>query len=787
MKVFKFKFILCLIVIFILGASNSILYASIRCGILSAGVGDDKELHYSLLKAGSYAKKLLSLQKKYTSLIVDAINKNGNFSAEFFAQNANKEYKPIVSNTMLNETASDQYLKALASYARSIKCRYLISPNIVITNNPNAITVDIYAGFFDAKNENFKSFTSNATASLSKENKSQNLKDKLISEATEKLAEYISEEFTGNKTKIASVQNNLITINKGANAKISAGDVYIVQSEITDGNNIFDSASDSNKKIDLAIIKIKNVEENSSIAEIFENAGNIKAISAGDILKHISQIEINAYLAGLSSGQMKFPDKHPEIKKPEIKEIKEIKKAEAKNTTAKTNNKKSPAPSSALSAGVMRIGIIKFDSKTDWISENEAASITDMLSRILSKSDKIAILERDRLNLVLNEQKLNLLGLIDTSTAIKIGKLTGCKYILLGSVTDFDEINFTSGKYINPLEKYMNQKYDPNAQIVKAGVNILSAVIEKIENPKTKNAQKNNDNVITETHEIITTVDARLINVETGQIILTLSEKGSNAQSNVITQDENGNLKNVEVNYGSLENKAITSTVANLGYKIREAIANERVQISSINDDELIINRGNSSGVQADDLFCVYSEGQSYGDTEAIIKIKDVQENFSTAEVVAKINNYSPIVGSRLEPVLNTDFQKGIWHIKNLRRSEAENLQDKNNQNKKALENSSTDPKKVIKTYGLNPNEEKKLIDAHLKALKPAKAEPKYKLFKEISDENNNDYLAAFKTGENALKLSMYVEAREWAMKALFINPNYKPAQDLINKIDGGK
>ena len=183
----------------------------------------------------------------------------------------------------------------------------------------------------------------------------------------------------------------------------------------------------------------------------------------------------------------------------------------------------------------------------------------------------------------------------------------------------------------------------------------------------------------------------------------------------------------------------------------------------------------------------MYSEGQSYGDTEAIIKIKDVQENFSTAEVVAKINNYSPIVGSRLEPVLNTDFQKGIWHIKNLRRSEAENLQDKNNQNKKALENSSTDPKKVIKTYGLNPNEEKKLIDAHLKALKPAKAEPKYKLFKEISDENNNDYLAAFKTGENALKLSMYVEAREWAMKALFINPNYKPAQDLINKIDGGK
>ena len=46
--------------------------------------------------------------------------------------------------------------------------------------------------------------------------------------------------------------------------------------------------------------------------------------------------------------------------------------------------------------------------------------------------------------------------------------------------------------------------------------------------------------------------------------------------------------------------------------------------------------------------------------------------------------------------------------------------------------------------------------------------------------------LAAYNTGKYALELSMYMEAREWASKALFVNPNYKPAQTLVDKIDNG-
>ena len=242
--------------------------------------------------------------------------------------------------------------------------------------------------------------------------------------------------------------------------------------------------------------------------------------------------------------------------------------------------------------------------------------------------------------------------------------------------------------------------------------------------------------------------------------------------------------------------KAIASTAANLSYTIREALTGEQVQIASVNDREAIINRGSDSGVQVGDLFCVYAEGQSGGDTEAIIRVTDVQDAFSTAEIATSITaSYVLVPGSRLEPVLHGDFQKGIWHIKNERRTQAteehkfdvslEELANASSRRKK-LETSSTDAKKVIRSYKLSPAQEKALIAAHSKASKASNAKKKYESYKQLSEADINDYLAAYNTGKYALELSMYTEAREWASKALFVNPNYKPAQALIDKIDNG-
>lgn len=101
-------------------------------------------------------------------------------------------------------------------------------------------------------------------------------------------------------------------------------------------------------------------------------------------------------------------------------------------------------------------------------------------------------------------------------------------------------------------------------------------------------------------------------------------------------------------------------------------------------------------------MFCAYPESKSPADSDVIVSIKDVQEQFSIGKVI-----------------------------------------------------SSTTPKK------------------------------KYESYKHLSDANTYDYLASYNAAKYAFSLHRVMEAREYAMKALFINPEYKPARALVSKIDG--
>src|SRR5581483_4979919 len=59
-------------------------------------------------------------------------------------------------------------------------------------------------------------------------------------------------------------------------------------------------------------------------------------------------------------------------------------------------------------------------------------------------SDKFSVIERDKLNLVLKEQGLAASGAVDPTTAAKVGKILGVKYIILGGIDKF-AINDTGG------------------------------------------------------------------------------------------------------------------------------------------------------------------------------------------------------------------------------------------------------------------------------------------------------------------------------------------------------
>jgi TolB-like protein len=62
-------------------------------------------------------------------------------------------------------------------------------------------------------------------------------------------------------------------------------------------------------------------------------------------------------------------------------------------------------------------------------------SIPEYLKNTLSKSDQLVIVERTKLEAVLREQALSMTGLIDSSTAQKVGDLLGATYIISGTIS----------------------------------------------------------------------------------------------------------------------------------------------------------------------------------------------------------------------------------------------------------------------------------------------------------------------------------------------------------------
>ncbi|MBN1622420.1 MAG: hypothetical protein JW871_07515 [Endomicrobiales bacterium] len=120
------------------------------------------------------------------------------------------------------------------------------------------------------------------------------------------------------------------------------------------------------------------------------------------------------------------------------------------------------------------IAVVDFDNKTgDPDYDSSAKSITGILIDEIHKTRKFRLVERNRLQAILDELKLNMTGLIDPMRAKEVGNQLGVDALLFGSLSSV--------------------KYSKNKQTI---------VI-----------------MYTEGKKVEVSVDARLIDVETGELI----------------------------------------------------------------------------------------------------------------------------------------------------------------------------------------------------------------------------------------------------------------------------
>lgn len=712
-----------------------------------------------------------TLNTKYEKLLADMLTKTGLF-----------ELVPVkrileISDALVKSGRESDAWKSIIEAGRIEKCRYIFTGQIKLKKDLSSAAIDLQ--LIDIMTEEAipikdivtlqplaentsSSSTEKTNGSRSKKSppkKKQSktdtkvVKEKLISESFNRTIEILLNDIAENRPMVTAIRSGLILLNRGKVSGVKPGDIYKVYTETSDGEeDIFGTGYKETAKTDIAFVQVRDVLDSSSTAEIFQNAGNIDFINEGDKLAAVTPEEAQE---AISSGSF------------------DGKRLSAQPITANTTSSKQTTFSAAetlppLAPGTIRIGIIKFDNKANNVLDKEAGAITDLCTRFLSASDKIAVIEKDKLEAIAREHRLNISGFVDASTAAQLGKFANCQYILMGSITDMEESHLEVDDYIDI------NKYSGRAKDVMLGLGLFKYLL----GGGFSRVKQNKASI---------TIDARLVNATTSRIEFTSHVTGEAVQTSV--EHEKAFKYKKSAVRGGLQSQAIDDASANLGLEIREKLLKEYPRVSAVDDINVTVNIGSSSGVHEGNLLRLSS---------SIAFVTETQPDYSVALVFYPLTEYPlpednmPKEGEVIFPRLYNegDFPalRDIIDKANspssAKKTEASSAKRKPvTFDKSKFEMSSTDTKKVIKSYGLNKKEEKSLLEAHTKAAKTIGAKKKYEAYMKLAQSTLYDYLASYNAAKYAFELSMFKEAEEFADKALLINPEYKPAKSLMEKI----
>ena len=99
------------------------------------------------------------------------------------------------------------------------------------------------------------------------------------------------------------------------------------------------------------------------------------------------------------------------------------------------------APKEKLSAAVKVLAIMEFsdvrEAKEKSSYDNPAKIIQEKIISALAGQGNFKIIEREQLDKILAEQRLQASGLVDNASAAEIGKLLGADGIMVGTITEY--------------------------------------------------------------------------------------------------------------------------------------------------------------------------------------------------------------------------------------------------------------------------------------------------------------------------------------------------------------
>jgi len=214
----------------------------------------------------------------------------------------------------------------------------------------------------------------------------------------------------------------------------------------------------------------------------------------------------------------------------------------------------------------------------------ETSLLTDKFIVALSKTQKLVVVEREKLTAMLEEANLSELDMTDPHKSVKIGKLLGADYLLMGTVSMLD------GKV-----SYKSMPY--NAGSVK----------------------------IT---EFIAGADLRIVQTETGRIMTANSQKAKKVTKDLNSNDEGISAEMQHEVYDELVSKLVDSAIETLF----------PVKVASFAEETVYLNRGD---LKIGNRYAVFKLGNQVIDPDSNEVLGQIETKLANIEITEAAKGFS--------------------------------------------------------------------------------------------------------------------------------------------------
>lgn len=439
-----------------------------------------------------------------------------------------------------------------------------------------------------------------------------------------------------------------------------------------------------------------------------------------------------------------------------------------------------------------RVAVVDFNNNVTGPESSQVEAvrraITDMFITELWKTQMFTIIERSRMEAIAREHKLAQSGLVDEATAVQLGKLLGVEAIITGSITQF---TFKKRGGILPIPQL-------------GGIGVAES-------------------------EALVTLDVRMINVETGEIVLVAKETGQATHSA-------GGIAFGGLLYGQTEAEGILAAATRQCIeKIVKKIASMRARggkmifhVIKDEGDRVYIDAGESNaGATVGSYYAVYIEGEPiYGVKGellgvekvyiAILQVEEVYPQYSIAKV---IKGRGVMRGDKLEPLFDASAVEKIKIRPRILGGASSAGQQggvtppppssspsQTGQGTQAGQGGQTSPPppppppppqgdailntgttiEVIERWPIDANLKNNLIRLH-KAGYYNYSKGNYSLaiqnYKLAFELYNGNYVACYWLGRIYYEIGRKKDAIDWWKKGLSINPNYEPVKNKLKEV----